>query len=292
MAKRGRKPKQPEAPLTEEQIKSQRAKALYQQGSDLYNQNVYQQAFPLLKEAADLGHSDAQNDTGVCYGLGEGVEQNKEQAFAYFQKAALQNNTCGIYNLGCCYEKGDGVTADQTQANNLFLKSAELGYASSFTALGQNYYFGRGFEKDYQQALMWLTKAAEQGDCEAMIYCGDMHQYGEGTEQNYSKAISYYQAALNENEKGYSGIAAFRLAVMCGSDYEKTFDRGLEYLSVAESFYDENIFAAAGLSIKSIKDVYRVLRREKKHYSILGKCVTICRKKRIGILETTGLHLV
>ena len=84
-------------------------------------------ASPAPKKAAtaEQGFSDAQNNLGVCYDCGEGIEQDKTEAVKWYRKAAEQGNAGGQLNLGLCYEKGEGVKPDKTEAIKWLRKAAE-----------------------------------------------------------------------------------------------------------------------------------------------------------------------
>ncbi|MDL1867407.1 SEL1-like repeat protein, partial [Betaproteobacteria bacterium PRO4] len=45
------------------------------------------------------GNIDAQNNLGVIYLLGEGVQQNTDEAIKWFEKAAKQGNEEAVKNL-------------------------------------------------------------------------------------------------------------------------------------------------------------------------------------------------
>lgn len=58
----------------------------------------------------------AQNNLGVCYQTGEGVEKNYAEAVKWYRKAADQNDALAQVNLAGCYAQGIGVTKDLSEA--------------------------------------------------------------------------------------------------------------------------------------------------------------------------------
>lgn len=84
----------------------------------------FRQAVAWFLEAARQGHADAQNNLGLCYYLGHGVKQDYKQAVAWFLKAAKQGHAGAQHNLGVCYDKGHGVRQDTKKADEYFLQSA------------------------------------------------------------------------------------------------------------------------------------------------------------------------
>jgi UDP-3-O-acyl-N-acetylglucosamine deacetylase len=62
------------------------------------------------------GQLDAQNNLGVRYNNGEGVEQDYERAMEYYELAADQGHAKAQNNLGSCYFYGNGVEQDYEKA--------------------------------------------------------------------------------------------------------------------------------------------------------------------------------
>jgi len=80
-----------------------------------------QEALKWYKCAAEGGLPDAENELGVRYQVGDGVEQNYVQAAYWFRKAAehvpnLGGAGQGRNNLGNLYEEGNGVQKNYVQA--------------------------------------------------------------------------------------------------------------------------------------------------------------------------------
>ena len=80
-----------------------------------------QEALKWYKRAAEGGQPDAENELGVRYQDGDGVEQSYVQAAYWFRKAAehvpnLGGAGQGRNNLGNLYEEGYGVPKDYIQA--------------------------------------------------------------------------------------------------------------------------------------------------------------------------------
>lgn len=84
-----------------------------------------------LMEKAHQGDAMAQNDLGVSYETGEGVEQNYSEALKWYQAAANQ------------------------------------GHAIAQSNLGNMYFNGWGVPQNYEESVKWYRLAAEQGDSNA-----------------------------------------------------------------------------------------------------------------------------
>ncbi len=97
----------------------------------LSKEQEYEKAYIWYKISADNGFAPSQNNLGVMYAKGHGVEKNEKEAFKWYLKAAKQ---------------GDDVA----QCN-----------------VGRFYYYGRGIDKDTDEAKKWLRKASAQGNKDA-----------------------------------------------------------------------------------------------------------------------------
>ena len=88
---------------------TEEASSLTKQAQTLIEEEDYEAAIPLLREAAEKGDAEAQGLLGACYLYGEGLEQDHEEAVKYLQLAADQENAPACYCLGLCFENGWGV---------------------------------------------------------------------------------------------------------------------------------------------------------------------------------------
>ena len=148
--------------------------------------------------AADLGNADAQNELGVRYYKGEGVEKDHTKAAEWYRKAAEQGLAEAQYNLGLCYDKGEGVEKDHAKAAEWYRKAAEQGYADAQYNLSLCYYNGQGVEKDYTKAAEWVRKAAEQGLAKAQFVLGNFYDNGEGVKKDYAEAVKWYRKSAEQ----------------------------------------------------------------------------------------------
>jgi TPR repeat protein len=82
-----------------------------------------------FKKAADQGLAAAQEQIGLMYAHGDGVNIDSPGALKWFRKAADQGDADAEYNLGVMYGNGKGVTPelretqDYTEAIELYRKS-------------------------------------------------------------------------------------------------------------------------------------------------------------------------
>jgi TPR repeat protein/serine/threonine protein kinase len=164
-------------------------------GMELYDAKRYDEAFPLVKRAAESGHARSQSALGWMYDNGKGVAQDYTQAVYWFRKAADQGDAHGESNLGVMYENGQAVKQDYAQAVSWYRKAADQGAAYAEAHLGSMYQHGRGVAQDYGQAVSWYRKSADQGDAGGEGDLGYMYEWGRGVAQDYEQALKWYRAA-------------------------------------------------------------------------------------------------
>jgi TPR repeat protein len=79
------------------------------------------------RKAALQGHSTAQHNLGVMYGVGQGVPRDHVEAMKWYRMAAEQGDAGALFNLGIMYGAGKGVTQDYVQAHMWFNLAASRG---------------------------------------------------------------------------------------------------------------------------------------------------------------------
>ena len=129
-------------------------------GEAAYERGDYATALRLFRTLADLGDAFAQDDLGVMYDNGQGVQQDYAEALKWYRLAANQGDAGGQANLGLMYATGHGVPQDYAEAVKWLRLAAEQGDAAAQYNLGTMYGNGRGVPQDYVQAHMWFSLAA------------------------------------------------------------------------------------------------------------------------------------
>ena len=79
----------------------------------------------------------AQNNVGVLYDNGQGVEQDDKEAVRWYRKAAAQHDASGQNNLGGMYLSGKGVPKDPKKATWM---RADFAYNKGRRLLGEDNY--------------------------------------------------------------------------------------------------------------------------------------------------------
>ena len=149
-------------------------------------------------KAAKQGHAEAQNSLGLCFFLGQGVNQDYSEAVKCFREAAENKNAKALYYLGRCHADGLGVGADKVEAVQCYRQAAELDNAEAQFALGQCLEDGIGADKAPAKAVKWYGKAAVQELADAQNALGMCYFTGSGVSQDYSKAVKWFQKAAEQ----------------------------------------------------------------------------------------------
>ena len=190
------------------------------------NINISKCSFDELLKKAERGDASAQNNLGICYDEGQGVEQDYEKAVFWYRKSAEQGNDSAQYNLALCYVKGQGVEQDYEKAVEWYRKSAEHGDSRAQFNLGHCYYKGQGVEQDYEKAVYWYKISAEQGNSRAQLYLGNHYAKGEGVEQDYEKAVEWYRKSAEQgNSEAQINLGyCYYKGLGVEQDYEKAVE--------------------------------------------------------------------
>ena len=118
---------------------------------------------------------DAVINTPLDRGVDADTEKDYVEAAKWYEIAAEQGNATAQNNLGVMYGNGQGVQQDYQKAMEWYRKAAEQGHADAQHNLGLFYYNGSGVQQDYQKAMEWYRKAAEQGNATAQNNLGVLY---------------------------------------------------------------------------------------------------------------------
>ncbi len=116
-----------------------------------------------LERMAKSGNVPAENQLGLAYLRGNGIEQDFSKARYWFEKAAAHHGPAAMCNLGEMRLRGLGVRQDDAKAAAWFKKSADMHYVPAQYEMGYLYQNGIGVPKDLGQAQLYYELAAYAG---------------------------------------------------------------------------------------------------------------------------------
>jgi TPR repeat protein len=154
-----------------------------------------------LRKDAAAGYTDAQNELGRRYYMGDGLRQDFSQAARLFRKTAEKDDKYGQAYLGTAYWEGKGVRQDYAEAARWFRRSAVQGFNYGQYGLGLALFQGSGISKDYFEAARWFQKAADGSYSPAWLTLGIMYREGLG-----GLARDWVQADLLLNLAAAAGV--------------------------------------------------------------------------------------
>lgn len=145
-------------------IKKSVDEELWIMGKECLKSKDYENAYYYFYKSAEMGNPKAQNDLGLLYKYGKGVEKSLKKSVEYFKKAADQEYEDAQYNLGLAYESGLGVAIDSEAAANYYYKAGVVGHSNARYQYAICLLHGVGRKKNKRRALAWLDKASQIGN--------------------------------------------------------------------------------------------------------------------------------
>ncbi|MFI0348387.1 MAG: SEL1-like repeat protein [Chthoniobacterales bacterium] len=190
-------------------------------------------ALLLLKDAAQKGLPEAEDELANCYLRGFLVPINFSEAERLYQQASFSNKPFALLLLGYFLKKLDPKTSF-----NLFYQAAKQKNASGEFYLAECYRYGTGVEKNEKEAIYWLKQAASQKNPQAEEILAFYYLSGNGVPKDIKQAVSYFydgaMAGLIDAQFNY-GIALWN-----GEGVEQSKSEGLKWVtSAAEKGYPQ-----------------------------------------------------
>lgn len=169
---------------------------------------------------AQAGDAKAQNELGVRYLLGDGIEKDPKQAVEWYRKAARSGYPEAMFNLGAAYFNGTGVKIDDSAAFAFFSAAAAGGsmqgkdavvraetdltkrrLAEGYLLLGDMLSITNDLPHDYQAARRAYEMAGDSMPI-ALLRLASMELDGKGAPPDPEKAKAHCGRASEMNDPG------------------------------------------------------------------------------------------
>lgn len=180
------------------------------------------QAF-LTSRKANAGDPMAQQELGVRYLLGRGVEGDSAKAAYWFFKAAEQNMISSRFNLGILLYHGWGISWNPFEAFRAFRVCADAGMHEAAFVVGLHYTENLVVPRDYPAALKWIRRAAEGGYAPAKEVLPELERAVEREARQTAASSDSAQspfAVFTESLDDSSAGQALVRSVLSGGDQE------------------------------------------------------------------------
>jgi TPR repeat protein len=123
--------------------------AMRQVGGKCYDKGDYDGALGYFTKAAELGNSEAHQQLGTMYMMGEGVEEDEKRAVHHWEKAAIGGHPIARHNLAVIEERNGNMG----RAVKHFIIAANLGNVGSMKGLWKHYSRGNITKEDLDATL-------------------------------------------------------------------------------------------------------------------------------------------
>ena len=148
---------------------------------------------------ANAGQPDSMCRVASYYFGGEmGCMQNKAKGLKLYQGALEAGSGRAARSLGLCYDLGDGVDQDEEKALEYYQRAVELGFEPAYSSVGY-ILMERG---EIEEGMLNFRKAAMCGTDDKNIFDELRTGFNDGfiTKDEYAFTLRKSQAAVNERK--------------------------------------------------------------------------------------------
>lgn len=181
--------------------KKRRAKKIYAEAVDLFNEDKYTRALEKAEEAAPNNY-DAKALAGLCYYSGYGCDVDKKKAFEYFKKSYEHNNDAR-FHYATMLLYGEECEQNIEEGKRLLVLSSINGneeadlFILKFRITGEF-----GWKVDAEDAIKELRKMAEDGNQMAKYMLGACYYEGSnGLKQDIDRGLALIKEASEAGEE-------------------------------------------------------------------------------------------
>lgn len=235
-------------PIVRETISTMSPAAIYSSARHLHQQNNLALAFTQYKQAANMGHAEAQFYLGHCYFCGEGTEVDYAQASKWFHQALDNGCEDAVDALEELYQENGYLSDDEDGIAQWYKIAAAAGDHRAQGAYGVYLWDSFPFyepdedrnlwEKQYRHqrtdALDWMEQAVTGGvRADLALRLARCYELGMLVPRSLSKAQEYYQIAAQnpEDPEGQTHLDNFLLRRSGGITTEAAYRKGLSFIA-------------------------------------------------------------
>lgn len=182
---------------------------------DASREDAMDQVMENYLHAIALGSADAMYALAVLYLNGHYGEDNEASGVPLLKQAAELDHSEATMFLGHLHYAGDVVSKDLDAARRYYATAAELGNAFARRSYAR-FLLDRGIDQPGDaRAVAWLEELADEGEAESMLLLGNLHARGVGTDRNLRRAVRWFKEAVRTapNDANIVNEVAWTLAV-------------------------------------------------------------------------------
>ena len=196
--------------------------------------------------------TQAQNDLGVAYMTGDGVELNEQQAVYWFRRASSQGNPEAMANFGMCLLLGKGIAKDIGAALYILESAYLMGVNNVIKNILDAIHI-----KDVD--INVIISLANNNNTQAKWISGLCYDHGLCVSRDTQKAMELF----NDAGKNNNPIALWILAHFFANNSEPDLLYAKMYLEKVEESAEKQIGVLGNAQIKKdVSDISERLRKE------------------------------
>ncbi len=143
--------------------------------------------------AVALGSTDAMYALGVLYLNDHYGEENKSSGVPLLKQAAELEHSDAAMFLAHMHYTGEAVERDLDVASTYYVQASELDNAFARRAYAR---FLLAEQREDPRAIAWLRELARDDDAESMLLLGNLHARGVGVRRSPRRAVGWYKDAV------------------------------------------------------------------------------------------------
>lgn len=147
--------------------------------------------------AVALGSADAMYALGVLYLNGHYGEENKSSGVTLLKQAAEMSHSDSAMFLAHLHYAGEVVEKNLTTARDYYVQASELDNPFAQRSYARFLLDREAAQPSDPRAIEWLKNLVrQQDDAEAMLLLGNLHARGVGVKQSFRRAVGFFKDAV------------------------------------------------------------------------------------------------